>query len=84
MSAAKADLAARVVHIIASKLEVEFDLVQPTARLTEDLGADSLDAVQLSFELEKEFGIEITERAAKKLLTVADVISYIQHHPSAE
>jgi acyl carrier protein len=80
VTGAKPDTATRVVQMIASKLEVELDQVVPTAKLAEDLGADSLDTVQLSFELENEFDIEITERDAKRLLTVGDVIAYIEKH----
>lgn len=68
----------RITDIIAERLELKPDQIIPTASLQEDLGADSLDAVELVMALEEEFGIEITDSDAEELKTVGDVFSYIK------
>lgn len=68
----------RITDIIAERLELKADQIIPTASLQEDLGADSLDAVELVMALEEEFGIEITDSDAEELKTVGDVFSYIK------
>lgn len=68
----------RVKDIIVENLEVKADQVVPEAKLQDDLGADSLDAVELIMNLEEEFGHEIPDGDAEKLVSVGDVIAYIQ------
>ena len=69
---------AKVKAIIVDKLGVEESEVTPTASFTNDLGADSLDTVELIMEFEKAFGITIPDEAAEKISTVGDAISYIE------
>ena len=68
----------KVVEIIVEKLGVEVSEVTPEASFTTDLGADSLDTVELIMEFEKEFGITIPDDQAEKISTVGDAISYIE------
>lgn len=73
-----ADIANRVKEIIVDKLGVDENEVKPEAGFTTDLGADSLDTVELIMEFEKEFGIEIPDEKAEDIKTVADAIAYIE------
>ena len=68
----------RVREIIVEQLGVNADQVTPEAKFIEDLGADSLDIVELVMALEEEFGNEIPDEQAEKLLTVGDVVKYIE------
>ncbi|MCU0785913.1 MAG: acyl carrier protein [Verrucomicrobia bacterium] len=68
----------RVKHIIHEQLGVEVTQVTAEAKFIEDLGADSLDIVELVMALEEEFGNEIPDEQAEKLLTVGDVVKYIE------
>ena len=68
----------RVKKIIAEQLGVEEDEVTPEASFVEDLGADSLDTVELVMALEEEFGIEIPDEDAEKILTVVKALDYIK------
>ena len=72
------EIAAQVKNIIVDKLGVEESEVTPAASFTNDLGADSLDTVELIMEFEKEFGISIPDDQAEKIQTVGDAISYIE------
>ena len=72
------EIASKVQKIIVDKLGVEESEVVATASFTNDLGADSLDTVELIMEFEKEFGISITDDQAEKIQTVGDAISYIE------
>ena len=72
------EIASKVQKIIVDKLGVEESEVTPTASFTNDLGADSLDTVELIMEFEKEFGISIPDDQAEKIQTVGDAISYIE------
>mgnify|MGYP000969490708 CR=1 FL=1 len=74
------DITSRVKAIIADKLDVEETEVTPEASFTNDLGADSLDTVELIMEFEKEFGISIPDDKAEKIVTVGDAIAYIQEN----
>lgn len=73
-----ADIASRVKAIIVDKLGVEESEVTTEASFTNDLGADSLDTVELIMEFEKEFGISIPDDQAEKIGTVGDAVSYIE------
>jgi len=68
----------RVKDIIVEQLGVKPDQVMPEAKFIEDLGADSLDTVELVMALEEEFGIEVPDEQAEKLQSVGDVIKYIE------
>ncbi len=72
------EIADRVKTIIVDKLGVDESLVTPAAAFTTDLGADSLDTVDLIMEFEKEFGIKIPDEEAEKIQTVGDAIKYIE------
>ena len=72
------DIASRVKAIIVDKLGVDDNEVTTEASFTNDLGADSLDTVELIMEFEKEFDLTIDDSDAEKILTVGDVISYLQ------
>ena len=74
------DISSKVVDIIVDKLGVDAAEVVPTASFTNDLGADSLDTVELIMEFEKEFGIQIPDDQAEKITTVGDAISYIENN----
>ena len=73
----------RVKAIIAEQLGVKLEEVNDTASFIEDLGADSLDTVELVMALEEEFGIEIPDEDAEKMTTVGDAIRYIEQKASA-
>ena len=73
------EVAEKVKAIIVDKLGVEASEVTPEASFTNDLGADSLDTVELIMEFEKEFGISIPDDQAEKLATVGDAISYVEN-----
>ena len=75
-----AEIEARVKAIIVDKLGVDESEVTPTASFTNDLGADSLDTVELIMELEKEFGISIPDDQAEKISTVQDAVDYISNN----
>ncbi len=68
----------KVVEIIKNKLAVDAAEIVPAASFTNDLGADSLDTVELIMEFEKEFSIQIPDEDAEKITTVGDAISYIE------
>ena len=72
------EIASRVKAIIVDKLGVEESEVTNEASFTNDLGADSLDTVELIMEFEKEFGISIPDDQAEKITTVGDAVSYIE------
>jgi acyl carrier protein len=67
----------KVIDIIVDKLGVERSEVTPEAVFVDDLGADSLDLVELIMAMEEEFGMEIADEEAEKLRTVQDVISFV-------
>mgnify|MGYP002459151989 FL=1 len=72
------EIAEKVKNIIIDKLSVEESEVTNEASFTNDLGADSLDTVELIMEFEKEFGIQIPDDQAEKITTVGDAIAYIE------
>jgi acyl carrier protein len=74
------DIATRVKAIIVDKLGVDENEVTPEASFTNDLGADSLDTVELIMEFEKEFNLSIPDEEAEKIGTVGDAINYINNH----
>ena len=70
----------RVKEIIVEQLGVEEDEVLPAAKFIKDLGADSLDTVELVMAFEEEFDLEIPDEDAEKIATVGDAISYIKEN----
>jgi acyl carrier protein len=73
----QAAVESKVRDIIVSKLGVESSQVTTAASFTKDLGADSLDTVELVMEFEKEFGMQIPDEDAEKIQTVGDAVTYI-------
>lgn len=71
-------IAEKVRNIIAEQLGVKPEEVTPEAKFIDDLGADSLDTVELVMALEEEFGIEIPDEEAEKLVTVGDATRYVE------
>ena len=78
-----ADLAKRVEAIIVEQLGVTPEEVVPEASFIDDLGADSLDIVELVMAMEEEFDIEIPDEDAEKIQTIADAISYVRERAAA-
>ena len=74
------EVAQRVKSIIVDKLGVEEAEVTETASFTNDLGADSLDTVELIMDFEKEFNISIPDDQAEKISTVGDAVPYVEQH----
>ena len=70
----------KVKKIIAEKLAVDLEEVVPEAAFVDDLGADSLDLVELIMSMEEEFDIEISDEDAEELLSVKDAIDYVNSH----
>ena len=70
----------KVKHIIVEQLGVDEDEVKPEASFVDDLGANSLDVVELVMALEEEFGLEISDEDAEKLSSVQHAIAYIEEH----
>ncbi|RMF66157.1 MAG: acyl carrier protein [Alphaproteobacteria bacterium] len=77
------DIAERVKKIVVEHLGVEEAKVTEEASFIDDLGADSLDIVELVMAFEEEFGIEIPDDAAEKIQTIKDAIDYIKEHAEA-
>ncbi|HOK37709.1 MAG: acyl carrier protein [Bacteroidales bacterium] len=74
------DIASRVKRIIVDKLGVDESEVTMEASFTNDLGADSLDTVELIMEFEKEFEISISDQDAEKITTVGDAVKYMEEN----
>ena len=74
------DIAERVQKITVEHLDVDAAKVEPKASFIDDLGADSLDIVELVMAFEEEFGIEIPDDAAETIQTVGDAIKFIEEH----
>ena len=74
------DVMARVKKMVVEHLDVEEEKVTENAHFIDDLGADSLDIVELVMAFEEEFGVEIPDDAAEKITTVGDATKYIEEH----
>lgn len=74
------DVETKVKEIVCEQLGVSEDEVAPNASFIEDLGADSLDIVELVMALEEEYDLEISDEEAEKIRTVGDVVGYIESH----
>jgi acyl carrier protein len=72
------EIAERIKTVVCEQLNVSSEQVTPNALFTDDLGADSLDIVELIMALEEEYNIEIPDEDAEKLKTVQDVITYVE------
>ncbi|WP_298720715.1 acyl carrier protein [uncultured Ferrovibrio sp.] len=77
------DIAERVKKIVVEHLGVEEEKVTESASFIDDLGADSLDTVELVMAFEEEFGVEIPDDAAEKILTVKDAIDFIKERAAS-
>ena len=73
-----ADLVERIKKIICEQLDVAEEDVVPTASFVDDLGADSLDQVELIMAMEEEFNVSITDEEAEKIVTVQDAVDYVK------
>ena len=74
------EMVERLKKIVAEQLGVEESKITPASRFTDDLNADSLDLVEMIMSLEEEFGIEIPDEDAEKIVVVQDAIDYIDAH----
>jgi len=72
------EIADRVKKIVMEQLQAKEDALKPEARFVEDLGADSLDTVELVMALEEEFGLEIPDEDAEHILTVGKLVDYLE------
>ncbi|MCU0517050.1 MAG: acyl carrier protein [Oscillatoria sp. Prado101] len=75
----KEEILVKVREIVKDQLEVEEEKITPQAKFNEDMNADSLDTVELVMALEEEFGTEIPDEDAEKILTVQDAVDYISN-----
>ena len=80
---ADSNIADKVRDIIVQQLGVNPEQVTPAAKFIEDLGADSLDTVELVMAFEEEFGIDVPDEEAEKLQSVGDVIRYVEENQEA-
>jgi acyl carrier protein len=74
------EMVERLKKIVAEQLGADESKIVPTARFTDDLNADSLDLVEMIMSLEEEFGVEIPDEDAEKIVSVQDAIDYIDAH----
>jgi acyl carrier protein len=74
------EMVERLKKIVAEQLGVDESKIVPDARFTDDLNADSLDLVEMIMSLEEEFGVEIPDEDAEKIVSVQDAITYIDAH----
>jgi acyl carrier protein len=74
-----ADVSERVINIVAEQLGVDKEKIKPETSFVNDLGADSLDTVELVMELEEEFNVNIPDDAAEKIETVGQAIQFIEN-----
>ncbi len=77
------DVSERIKKIIVEQLDVDADKVTDTASFIDDLGADSLDTVEMVMAFEEEFGVEIPDDAAEKITTVQDAVTFIEANAEA-
>lgn len=78
------DIEERLKKLVAEQLGVDESQIVPSANFTKDLNADSLDLVELIMSIEEEFGIEIGDKEAEKILTVEDALKYLETHPATK
>jgi acyl carrier protein len=80
LDVAERTIAERVRTIVVDQLVVDSDDVIETASFIDDLGADSLDMVEMAIKFEREFGLEITDESAESILTVGDAVKFLEKH----
>ncbi len=68
----------RVVEIIANQLQMDVDMIDGSSKVMEDLGADSLDVVEMLMTMEETFGIAVPDEDIEDLITVSDVVAYVE------
>jgi acyl carrier protein len=68
----------RVVEIIANQLQMDIDMIDGSSKIMEDLGADSLDVVEMLMSMEESFGITVPDEDIEELVTVDDVVAYVE------
>ena len=68
----------RVVEIIANQLQIDVDMIDGSSKVMEDLGADSLDVVEMLMSMEESFGISVPDEDIEELVTVNDVVAYVE------
>ncbi len=68
----------RVVEIIANQLQMDTDMIDGSSKIMEDLGADSLDVVEMLMSMEESFGITVPDEDIEELITVDDVVAYVE------
>ena len=78
-----ASIEERVIYLVVDQLGVSPDQVNPQASFIDDLGADSLDTVELVMAFEVEFGIDIPDEDAEKIMVVADAVKYLEENSKA-
>lgn len=78
------ELLEKILPVLTATLEIEKDKIKPESKITEDLGADSLDTVELTMAFEEAFNIEITDEDAEKMKTVEDIIIYLANRLKEE
>lgn len=76
-------IADRIAEILVTVFEAPRDKIRPDAHLIDDLGADSLDLIEVQMQCEEEFGIEISDEEAAGVLTVADIVQLVDRHLQA-
>ena len=70
----------RVVEIIANQLQMDADMIDGSSKVMEDLGADSLDVVEMLMTMEETFGIAVPDEDIEDLITVSDVVAYVENN----
>lgn len=78
------DIESRIKKIVAKNLDIDESRITPDSRFVDDLGADSLDQVELIMAFEEAFGVEIPDEVAEKVRTVGDTIKYIRDNAKEE
>ena len=73
----------KIKSIVSEQLNISPDKITPESSIIDDLGADSLDVVELVMALEENFGVEIPNEEAEKISTIGDIVTYIENHKNA-
>ena len=73
----------KIKSIVSEQLNISPDKITPESSIIDDLGADSLDVVELVMALEENFGVEIPDEEAEKISTIGDIVTYIENHKKA-
>lgn len=70
----------RVVEILANQLDIDPDMIESNTKIMDDLGADSLDVVEMLMAMEEEFGLSVPDEDIEELVTVGDVVAYVENN----